>query len=455
MHIIVKYRDRLVAVGLALAVLLGSGIWFLGVRTPACAVIIDGKEVARVKNSQMLNEAVAHLKKAESERIQEECALATTIAVRRVSATREELVSTDQLEDALKDRVRFKTKAVWVIVDGKKVLAVKDKKTGRELLDRLRQQGVAVDQGEKLKWAVFEQKVAFLSSEVNTDKVLNLEDAMKVMINGSKEPLKYEVKQGDTLWAIARAHHTYVADLMRANKLENEHLKLGQQLLIPTSHPYVTVVAKVEGTRVESLPYETKVITSRQLASRQVKVKQEGKEGTKRVTYEVVKKNGTVVSSRILAENVIKKPVDKIVVKGTRARYSESYQVASRGIFSLGGSWLTPVFGRITCGYGGYRGHTGMDIGAKVGTAVRAAKGGQVIFAGYSGGYGKNVVISHGDGIKTRYAHLSKIYVSKGEKVAAGEVIGAVGMTGRTTGPHLHFEVIKNGGFVNPASVLR
>lgn len=121
---------------------------------------------------------------------------------------------------------------------------------------------------------------------------------------------------------------------------------------------------------------------------------------------------------------------------------------------SLNGVQLTvkPVSGVITSRFGGRWGrqHTGLDIGAPKGTKIKVAAGGTVIFSGTSGAYGNVVKISHGNGIKTYYAHCSKLYVKKGQKVSAGEVIAAVGSTGRSTGNHLHFEIRKNGTALNP-----
>lgn len=98
--------------------------------------------------------------------------------------------------------------------------------------------------------------------------------------------------------------------------------------------------------------------------------------------------------------------------------------------------------------------HTGMDYGAPAGVHIRAADSGVVISAGWRGGYGKAVLIDHGKGIVTLYAHSSAYYVRAGQRVKKGQVIAAVGSTGYSTGPHLHFEVRRNGAPINPASFL-
>ncbi|MCG8420430.1 MAG: M23 family metallopeptidase [Proteobacteria bacterium] len=124
---------------------------------------------------------------------------------------------------------------------------------------------------------------------------------------------------------------------------------------------------------------------------------------------------------------------------------------------------IQPIAGAQSSGYG-YRRHPisgrrkfhrGVDFRARRGTPVRAAGSGVVVVAKRRGGYGKLVIISHGKGVETRYAHLHRIGVKKGEVVAAGEVIGAVGSTGRSTGPHLHFEVRRSGKAVDPHWAMR
>jgi murein DD-endopeptidase MepM/ murein hydrolase activator NlpD len=120
-----------------------------------------------------------------------------------------------------------------------------------------------------------------------------------------------------------------------------------------------------------------------------------------------------------------------------------------------------PVNGRLTSGFGsrfhpilGYRRfHAGLDLAAVAGTPIVAAADGKVVSAGWAGGYGRAVAIAHASGIETKYGHMSRIAAYAGEQVHRGDVIGYVGSSGLSTGPHLHFEVLKNGRPVNPQSV--
>lgn len=122
------------------------------------------------------------------------------------------------------------------------------------------------------------------------------------------------------------------------------------------------------------------------------------------------------------------------------------------------GSFIRPVQGEVTSYFGmrlhpitkTWRNHTGIDIGASSGTSIKAADGGEVIYAGWLGAYGNAIIIDHGGGMQTVYGHCSKLLVSKGSNVDKGDVIGRVGSTGWSTGPHLHFEIRKNGVPIDP-----
>ncbi len=118
------------------------------------------------------------------------------------------------------------------------------------------------------------------------------------------------------------------------------------------------------------------------------------------------------------------------------------------------GGWVWPTDWHVMTQYYGWK-HTGIDVDGDYSTFSYAARGGVVIYSGWRNGYGITVEIDHGDGYVTRYAHHSKLLVSRGETVVAGQVLAQTGTTGRSTGTHLHFEVIKNGKFQNPLDYVR
>ncbi len=142
-------------------------------------------------------------------------------------------------------------------------------------------------------------------------------------------------------------------------------------------------------------------------------------------------------------------------VEAELARY---YAAGGSNVPIYRGRLMQPVPGRVGSGFGMRRHpisgvnkmHNGVDIAGRTGDPIRAAAPGRVIFAGWRGGYGNCVIIDHGGGLSTLYAHASKLYVSQGQSVTQGKTIAAVGSTGYSTGPHLHWEVRMNGRPVNP-----
>ena len=167
------------------------------------------------------------------------------------------------------------------------------------------------------------------------------------------------------------------------------------------------------------------------------------------------------------AEDAANATIDKLVAELEAERAAAAAAAAAAagsggggGSANASGSFLWPVasyvyvssrFGlRVHPITGEKKSHTGIDIASNQGTAVYASDGGNVTLAGWNGGYGNCIMIDHGNGYVTLYGHLSSISVSQGQTVSQGTTIGAVGSTGNSTGPHLHFEVLKNGTRIDP-----
>lgn len=171
-----------------------------------------------------------------------------------------------------------------------------------------------------------------------------------------------------------------------------------------------------------------------------------------------------VDSETAIAELYEEKPVEEVtkVASTTTTQVSKSFSTStnlSRSKTSLGISLIKPITGTITSRFGSVSSvrssaHTGLDIAASYGTSIKAAASGTVVWSGYKGSYGYLVVISHSNGVQTYYGHCSKLYVSAGQTVSQGESIAAVGSTGNSTGPHLHFEIRVNGVAYNPQNYV-
>ncbi len=146
---------------------------------------------------------------------------------------------------------------------------------------------------------------------------------------------------------------------------------------------------------------------------------------------------------------------DEIITAPNPNRYLAQNRTPDAGAVSGTGQFAWPISGVITQRFSWY--HRGLDIATAHGTQVLAADSGTIKIAGWpdNGGYGNRVVIDHGNGYETWYAHLSRFAVVAGQRVKRGDVIGYEGSTGRSTGPHVHFEIRLNGAFVNPSNYLK
>ena len=241
---------------------------------------------------------------------------------------------------------------------------------------------------------------------------------------------------------IALDHDTKVADIMALNGLENaDSLREGQELIIAVPEPDLKIRLTVGEVYEEDYEEEPVIKGNDSWYTNQEEVLEEGVAGHRERNDIVVYENGAEVSRELAHQKIMTAAKAAVVERGTI--------VPPTYVKPLAGGRFTSGFGRR---WG--RMHKGVDWACPIGTTVYASCAGTVIQASYNGGYGNNVVISHADGRLTRYAHNSKLLVKVGQKVEQGEPIALSGSTGRSTGPHVHFEIYIGGAAVNPLKYI-
>ncbi len=256
----------------------------------------------------------------------------------------------------------------------------------------------------------------------------------------SKRPrdkiITYVVKSGDTISTIAQKFGISVSTILWENNLSvYSIIHPGDKLAILPFSGVSHIVKR--GDTLNSLAQKYKVKTE------------------------------IILKANKLADASQLKVGEKILIPGGRKSYPAYRPQRYSGLSTISkvvsvpasrrtnGNWMHwPTVGRRITQYYSWR-HHAIDIANRTGTPIYAADAGRIIHASWSRGYGNNIVIDHGGGKKTRYAHLSKFYVKVGDWVSKGQTIGAMGSTGWSTGPHIHFEVIINGRKYNPLNYIR
>lgn len=291
----------------------------------------------------------------------------------------------------------------------------------------------------------FNKAVEIKPARAVKEDILSKENALAALKAPEAKTVTYTVKAGDTLSVIAQKNGLSLNTLLELNPgISAESIKENQTIYLSDTTPLIAVRETKQVTETETVQFETENIEDSSAYEGTSVVVANGVLGEKEVEYEIVYENGIEVSKSSLKETVIKEPVTATVKVGTMPRP----KTAPTGTFTM------PYYGTLTSRYGSYRSrgtpHTGIDLAGPAGGNIVAADGGTVSFAGWNNSYGYLVKIKHDNGYETYYAHCSKLMVSTGDKVYQGQVIGLVGSTGNSSGPHLHFELRKNGSPVNP-----
>ncbi|WP_342513857.1 M23 family metallopeptidase [Sporosarcina sp. FSL K6-1522] len=371
--------------------------------------------------------------------------------------------------EKLQSTLTVEAEAVGVSVNDDVALYVKDARAYEELLRQLKLQSVS-----EAELTQFEARVAsteplpplqagetrvtniLLSANIQSEKgktapeaVLSVEQALSQLNKGKQIEKKYVVKSGDVFEKIAAAHKMTTAELLEVNPgmTTETILHIDDELNVIVFEPYVEVEVHYESKKVETIQHKQVTKEDSSAYKGDKNVTQKGVDGQKEVTEQIRKQNGQVIGKSTLEEKTLTEPIDQVTVVGTKV-------VPSRGT----GTFVWPTVGGYVSSPMGARWgstHLGMDIARPSSRSILAADNGVVTAVGVYGTYGNRIVIKHNNGYETLYGHLASMDVRVGQVVSRGTKIGVMGSTGRSTGVHLHFEVIKNGTNINPMSVLR
>ncbi len=413
----------------------------------AYVLSVDGVEVGVLSEEESVESIVAKVESRAASILGEEYDYQGQIALTSALVTDGDFSDVSQVEDAMFDSVGALVQAYAVSVDGVEMGYAPSLEELDALLTRIAQPYLTDETSDY----DFVETVETYPVELPANMEYQTEDLYAALTASRVEEANYTVQAGDTFNKIAYSNGLTPAEMSALNPgLNINKLYVGQVLIIQQAIPFLSVRTHANETYESVLESPVEYIETANLYVGNTSLKEQGEDGAALVNADVTYVNGIEVERTVLSSETIVEPTTTYMYTGTTPRP----KTASNGYF------IWPVKGTLTSGYGyrylfGYYDfHQGIDIACPYGTTIKAADGGLVTTAGWSGSYGKLVVITHDNGTKTYYGHNSSLLVSVGERVYQGQAIAKAGMTGTATGYHCHFEVRVNNRHVNPFNYL-
>lgn len=368
---------------------------------------------------------------------------------RKLALDESQIDNSEQVLKRLTYMGDLKVKATGIYVNGKKIGAVQDRKTAKKVLKDVADKYTKKGDNIEIEKVSFLEKVDIDPCSTDLEDLHSEEEMVDLLCTSGEKETVHKVVAGDTLHSIAKKYDVWEDQLLADNKgINSKKLEVGSNIIVKQQAPVLTyeVIEKITYDKV--IEHKVEEQKSADIYEGMTETQQTGSDGLSEITARVTLQNGKKVVEEDLVTTVKEEPVTEVVLVGTKERPPT---VGS-------GKYIWPLKDSFTqtSGFGSRWGrqHKGIDLAVSVGTTVYAADGGTVVEAQYSGSYGNVVMIDHQNGQETRYAHNSKLLVKKGDKVYQGQPIAKSGNTGRSTGPHVHFEIRFNGEPRNPLNYL-
>lgn len=413
----------------------------------AYSVEVDDNILATVRSEEDFISALEEVKDEALSLYGQEAVLDKEPVFIKTKAKKDKITEYDEMVRNIKSQFDVKLKATAIKINGEEAIVVKDEETAYKILNTIKR-SFENEEDANYDSIDFVEKVEVVEVATDFSKIVDEEEALKIIALGTDEEKVHVIEKGENTWTIALKYGLQMEDIMKANPgIVPERLQIGQEISLVVPKPLVSVRTKEYIELVEEIPFETEYEKTDKLYKGDKKITVQGKEGEREIKGYIVRENGVEVAREVVEEKILIEPKTRVIAEGTKQRPA----TVATGIFS------NPTRGRLTSPFGNRWGrrHTGIDIASSYGTPVYSADAGRVSFAGRNGSYGNLVIIDHENGYQTYYAHNSRILVKKGDRVFKGQKISEMGSTGRSTGVHLHFEVRKNGTPLNPQGFVK
>lgn len=410
------------------------------IATQGLEVVYGDKKIGVVKEKEEAIELVDELEKDLSEKLDKDIKLDEGVSFKQTNLRKEELTQKTEIKENLERNATYCAIGYAIEVDGEDVAYLDTQESAKEAIDEFKDSFVNPSEEAEIKSVELLEQVNVAKREVKVEKIEDIESTVNQLKAKKNEQQIHTIEEGENFYTLSQKYETTVDNLKSLNPeidTQVQILKAGDQVVVSPESPVLRVETSEEQVTERETEFEVVRQADDSLFQNQESVIVEGQRGLVEEQVEIKKINGEEVERKVLMETVKKEPVKQIVSVGTK----EVPVTAPTGNFTV------PVAGTLTSQFGQRwgRAHAGIDIGANIGETIMASDGGVVTYAQFNnGGYGNMVEISHENGFTTRYAHASALFVKSGQRVAKGEKIAAVGNTGRSTGPHLHFEIRKN-----------
>ena len=436
---------------LLIAGVIGVALVVGTVYTPSYVVSVDGVTLGVVSEPEVFEGAMERVEARASDILGYDYTLDSAVAYDFALTEKDKLSNVGDFETYLFDQIGEVMKSYVLKVNGEFIGAAGDEASLTAMLDAIKAPYV----NENTTSADFVESVSISRQYTPSDVEQDLSAMEARLTENTNGQTTYEVQKGDTFMQIAYDNDMSLSELEALNPgVDINNIYIGQILNVREVIPFLSVQTTETITYQEAIASPVEEVEDDSMYQGETKVLDPGSEGLAEVTADVTYVNGNERERTVTNTVTLTEPTTKVIAVGTKERPS----------WLPNGYFIWPVYGNITSyfGYrsifGSYSYHSGLDIATSYGTTIKASDGGTVVWSGTGTGsywsYGNYVVIDHGNGVRTLYAHCSSLLVSTGDKVYQGQPIARVGSTGRSTGNHCHFEVQINGTAVNPLAYL-